>query len=74
MEYKKKYTHLFSFFLLLFFSLLGNQSWASSKGTIIKTAVEYTTPAIGYTLDEPYTPVMHYNGSMIFPQFNGHHC
>lgn len=64
MEYKKKYHHLN--LLVLLFSLLSVSSWAESKGNIVTTTIEYTTPVTGFTLEEPYTPVMHFNNSTYF--------
>ncbi len=66
MEYKKNYTAVFFNLLVLFFSLFSFNSWAVSKASIITSTVEYTTPVIGFTLDEPYTPVMYYNNSTYF--------
>ena len=61
-----KITKRFTHFVYFIFLLSSIQSWASSKGAVIQTTVEYTTPVIGFTLDEPYTPVMHYNDSTYF--------
>jgi regulation of enolase protein 1 (concanavalin A-like superfamily) len=66
MEFKKKYYTIFFNFLAWFFLSCSLNAWADSKGTIITSTVEYTTPAIGFTLDEPYTPVMHYNNSTYY--------
>jgi len=53
MEYKKNYKFIFLNFLVMIFALSSFNTWAESKGNIITTTVEYTTPVAGFTLDEP---------------------
>ncbi|MDI1352425.1 MAG: BNR-4 repeat-containing protein, partial [bacterium] len=49
------------------FILCSINSWAESKGNIMQTTVEYTTPGpTGFTLDEPYSSVAHFNNSTYY--------
>lgn len=68
------YTKRIKFFLFFFFqwsalifAFSSQSSWAQSEGNMVKTSVEFTTPGpAGFTLDEPYTPVVHFNNSTYY--------